>query len=112
MRELSDQQIDLAVTTLDRLMNSRGLSQTDLAQLSGVNQSTISKTITRSQVPSADLLRKLLQAIGLKLADVLNETDGLGHEILGYLATPLTGVVSDEKCDLELRRVVGEIKRI
>jgi transcriptional regulator with XRE-family HTH domain len=112
MRELSNQQIDLAVTTLDRLMNSRGLTQTELAQLSGVTQSTISKIIARSQVPSGEILKKLLQAIGLKLADVLNETDGLGHEILGYLATPLTGVVRDEKCDKELRRVVAEIKRI
>jgi transcriptional regulator with XRE-family HTH domain len=93
-------------------MNSRGLAQTQLAQRSGVNQSTISKIINHSQTPGVDNLKKLFQALGLKLGDVLNETDELGHEILGYLATPLTGVVKDKRCDAELRRVVKWIKEI
>jgi transcriptional regulator with XRE-family HTH domain len=112
MRQLTNHQIDLAVTTLQRLMNSRGLTQTELAQLSGLNQPAISKIIARSQVPSVENLKKLFQAAGLKLSDVLNETEGLGHEILGYLATPLTGVVKDERCDSELRNIVKKIKEV
>jgi transcriptional regulator with XRE-family HTH domain len=112
MRSLSIQQIDLAITTLERLKNSRGLSQMQLAQLSGINQSTISKILGRSQSPSLENLKSLFQAVGLKLSDVLNETDELGHEILGYLATPLTGAAKDKQADAELRRVVKEIKAI
>jgi transcriptional regulator with XRE-family HTH domain len=106
MNLLSNQKIDLAVTTLQRLMNSRKLTQTQLAQLSGVNQSAISKIIHGFQAPSVENLKKLFQAVGLKLGDVLNETNELGHEILGYLATPLTGAVKDKRADTELRRVV------
>jgi transcriptional regulator with XRE-family HTH domain len=110
MRQLSNQQIDLAITSLEKLRNSRGMTQTELAQISGVHQPTISKITAGSQVPSVEVLKKLFQAVGLKLGDVLNETEGLGHEILGYLATPLTGVAKDEKSDSELRRVIDKIK--
>src|SRR6266849_1351623 len=112
MRELSNHQTDLAITSLQRLMDSRGLTQTELAQLSGVNQSTISKIIARSQIPSVENLKKLFQAVGFKLSDVLSETEGVGHEILGYLATPLTAVAKDEKCDSELANVVRRIKEV
>jgi len=112
MRELSGNQIELAVTTLERIVDSRGLTQTELAQLSGVKQSTISKVKNRSQMPSEEILKKLFQAIGYKLSDVLNENDGRGYEILGYLATPLTGVVKDARSDSELKSVVDRLKEI
>jgi transcriptional regulator with XRE-family HTH domain len=112
MSKLSSEQTEFAVATLQRWMDSRELSQTDLEQMSGVNQSTISKVLNRSQVPSVEVLKKLYQGIGHKLSDILHETDALGHEILGYLATPLTAVVKDERSDAELRRVVSKIKEI
>jgi len=112
MKSLSNERIDFAVSTLKRLMNSRGMTQLQLAQLSDVNQSTISKVINGSQSPSLENLKKLFQAVGLKLSDVLNETDELGREILGYLATPLTGAVKDRQADAEVRRVVRQNKEI
>ena len=112
MTKISNEQTEFAVATLQKWMDSRELTQTDLEQMSGVNQSTISKILNRSQAPSVDVLKKLFQGIGHKLSDILHETDALGHEILGYLATPLTAVVKDERSDKELRRVVSRIKEI
>ena len=90
------------------------MKQKLLEQLSGVTQSTISKILNRTQenngdvyTPSEEVLRKLFQAMGLKLADIVTESDHTANEILGYLATPLTGVSPEE--DAEIRRIVEEI---
>jgi transcriptional regulator with XRE-family HTH domain len=112
MKKLTNEQTEFAVATLQKWMDSRGFSQTDLEQVSGVNQSTISKILNRSLAPSADVLKKLFQGMGHKLSDILHETDALGHEILGYLATPLTAVVKDERSDRELTRIVSTLKEI
>jgi transcriptional regulator with XRE-family HTH domain len=116
MRELSMEQIEYAIGRLVRLVEIRGVKQTQLEHASGVNQSTISKILSRSQdsadhyTPSEEILRKLFQGLGLKLSDILNETDEIPDEILGYLATPLTGL--DAKCDNELRRIVAMVQTI
>src|SRR6266478_1577594 len=85
MKELTKEQVEYAVGRLQRLAEFRKFSQTQLEQMSGVNQSTISKIFSRAQDPSLEVLKKLFQAVGLKLGDVLNETDGLAHELFGYL---------------------------
>src|SRR5882724_10571955 len=113
MENLSVEQIAFAVTFLDQLMKSRGLSQTQLQQLSGVAQSHISKIISHQVDPTPEVLRKLFQAMGLKLDDVLHETPGAtASEILGYLATPLTAVVRNPHASAELERVVAEIRTV
>ena len=63
MRNLNKEQIEYAVTSLKRIVDSRGLSQTQLEQLSRVNQSTISKIFSRAMVPSFEMLGKLYQAV-------------------------------------------------
>lgn len=110
MRELSMEQVEYAICRLVSLVEFREIKQTQLEHLSGVNQSTISKIISRSQEPSEEILRKLFQALGLKFADILNESDCLPNEILGYLATPLTSL--SEKADVELRRIVSLVGRV
>jgi transcriptional regulator with XRE-family HTH domain len=120
MNELTHEQIEYALGRLIALIGFRGLNQPQLVQLSGVPQPTISKVMNYAQntgsdgkrafVPSADLLKKLFLALGLKLADVLNESDAAPQEITGYLATPLTGVVGDPKADRELGSVVARVK--
>jgi transcriptional regulator with XRE-family HTH domain len=112
MKELSKEQIEYAIGRLQKLVEFRTLSQTQLEQLSGVNQSTISKIFSRAQDPSAEVLKRLFQAIGLKLADVLYETDSLAHELYGYLATPLTNIVRDGAAEDGLRDVVARIKKV
>lgn len=117
MRELTMEQVEYAVARLRRLIEFRDIKQTQLDQWSGVTQSTISKVLSRSQdsggdkyTPSEDVLRKLFHALGLKLSDILNESDSISDEILGYLATPLTALT--EKRDGELRRNVARIRAI
>ncbi len=110
MRQLSKEQLEFAVGRLQQLVEYRGLSQTQLEEWSGIAQSTISKILKRSLDPSPDNLKKLCRAIGVKLSDLTNEIELFGHELVGYLATPLTGLSAEE--DAELRTVVEKIKRL
>src|SRR5262245_477341 len=111
------EQTEYAVGRLIRLVQSRKYTQTQLEQLSGVSQSTISKILSSRPEhgvdryrPSVDVLTKLFKAIGLKLSDILSESDRPPDEILGYLATPLTGL--SDTADQELRRVVRLIQDV
>lgn len=117
MSELTKEKIEYAVGRLMRLVESRKIKQTQLELWSGVNQSTISKILSPSQeaapdryTPSEDVLRKLFQALGLKLADIIVETDRIPEEIIGYLATPLTGLSPD--AEREVKRIVSLIREI
>ena len=110
--EIKAELAEFAVTTLRNLVEHRGLTQTHLADISGVAQSEISKIFRSEKTPSLEQLRKLANALGIKLSDILNGTDGSHDEILGYLATPLTAVVTKRakaECILE---VVQKIRAI
>jgi DNA-binding phage protein len=67
MRELKQEEIEYAIGRLDVYMASRGLNQSDLKGLSGVEQSTISKILHRRQEPSLENLQKLFGGLGLQL---------------------------------------------
>ncbi len=109
MRQLTIEQTEYAVGTLVRLVAHRGVTQTQLAQDTKVNQSTISKILNRTlETPSEEMLAKLFKALGVNLNDILNEPDCLPEKILGYLATPLTAL--SEPAHKELHRVVGELR--
>jgi transcriptional regulator with XRE-family HTH domain len=117
VKALTQEQTEFAVGRLVRIVETRKFTQTQLEQLSGVNQSTISKILSSRHepgidryTPSEDILTKLFRALGLKLSDILNESDLLPDEILGYLATPLTGL--SDAADGELRRTVHVIQAI
>jgi transcriptional regulator with XRE-family HTH domain len=120
MKQITHEQIEYALGRLIAIVERRGLNQTQLEQLSGVPQPTISKILNRSDgvgidtrrpaLPSEEVLKKLFKALGLRLTDVLNEPDAAPQEIVGYLATPLTGVVQDVKSDSELTALVDRIK--
>lgn len=110
MKQLSNEQIEFAVGHLQQLVESRGLSQTQLEESSGIAQSTISKILKRSLDPSPEALKKLYRAIGQNLSHIVNDTEVFGHELIGYLATPLTGLATSE--DAELRKLVDEVKGV
>src|SRR5258708_16055859 len=117
MPELTKEQIEYAVGRLMRLVESRKIKQTQLELWSGVNQSTISKILSPSQeiagdryTPSQEVLRKLFQALGQKLADIMVETERIAEEIIGYLATPLTGLTPN--AEKEVKRVVSLIRQV
>ncbi|MFZ2493490.1 MAG: helix-turn-helix transcriptional regulator [Thermoanaerobaculia bacterium] len=110
MRALSREQVEYALGRLLQLIHYRNYTQTQLEAWSGVKQSRISKLMTRVAEPSEPELRKLFEALGLRVGDILNETDRLAPEILLYLASPLTGL--SPRADAELRRVVGQVQDV
>lgn len=113
MINLSPEQIAFAVASLDKLVKRRDLTQTQLANQSGVAQSQISKILKDQAEPSSETLRKLFQALGLKLEHILHEAHSTTtDEIVGYLATPLTAVVASPQVNGELERMVSEIRRV
>jgi transcriptional regulator with XRE-family HTH domain len=109
---LSKEQIEYAVTFLIQLAESRGLNGTQLHQLSGVSQPTVSLVISRAQPPSRDVLEKLCRAVGVPLADIIHCEAAVSKSLHIYLATPLTEVVRDPAMDAELRRIVQKIKEV
>ncbi|TWX58474.1 helix-turn-helix domain-containing protein [Colwellia hornerae] len=56
---------------LKKLRNEKALSQPDLADLTGIEQSYLSKLENDKSMPSNDIFRKLLTAYGLSLADFI-----------------------------------------
>lgn len=114
MGQLSKERIEYAVARLDCVVTSRGITQTLLENLSGVSQGTISKTLHPQDddpyVPTEEILGKLFQGLGINLVEILNEPDCLPEKIIGYLATPLTGLADAQHKNL--RKVVSDLRAI
>jgi transcriptional regulator with XRE-family HTH domain len=111
MRDLKKEEIEYAIGRLEVYMTSRGLNQSDLEELSTVEQSTISKILNRRQEPSIENLEKLFEGLGLQFTDVHKAAaDRLPNILQGYLATPLTGLT--DKQDVSVRAVVEAVRRI
>jgi predicted transcriptional regulator len=84
-QELTAEQVEYAIRRLIQLIDIRGITQTWLAEASGVTQPTICKIVTgwkepgagQKYMPSEEVLSKLYRALGHKLSHILDETDGL-----------------------------------
>src|ERR1700722_7084666 len=110
MRGLKTEEIAYATGRLEAYMASRGLNQSELAELSGVEQSTISKILHRKQEPSLENLQRLFEGLGLQFTDVLRAaTDLVPRTLQGYLATPLTGL--SDKQDASVRSIVRTVRQ-
>ncbi len=109
MKQLTVEQIHLAVKRLDRYMKARGESQQSIEAKAGISQSTVSRILNGVQIPSIETLTKILDAIGVPPDEILDDPDALPSRLVGYFATPLTAVASNPVADTELRRVVREI---
>jgi transcriptional regulator with XRE-family HTH domain len=60
---------------LKKLRNEKALSQPDLADLTGIEQSYLSKLENDKSMPSNDIFRRLLAAYELSLADFITVFD-------------------------------------
>lgn len=73
-----DMLLDVATTgeKLKRLRRGRGMTQADLAEASGVAQSTIAQIerATRKE-PRPGTLKKLAPALGVEIAELLEDLD-------------------------------------
>jgi transcriptional regulator with XRE-family HTH domain len=63
--------------TLRHIREQVGLSQPELSELSGVAQGTISDLELGKRKPRGRTLRKLAQALGVQVADLLGESENL-----------------------------------
>jgi len=103
MKPLSKEQRAYAVASLQPAMDSRGFNQQHLHSTSGVAQSTISRILSPSAddryEPSEETLRKLFKGLGLDLDKIIGETEAMPQRITGYLASPLTAVVTDSRSE-------------
>ncbi len=112
MRQLSIEKLQFAVARLALIMARRGVSQTELAQLSGVGQPTISKVLgdDDSYSRTEDVLAKLFEGLGCNLYDVVSAPGSVPEKLFGYLATPLTAL--QQNAHAALRKVVSDVREI
>jgi transcriptional regulator with XRE-family HTH domain len=109
MRELKEHEVEYLIGRLEALMVSRGLNESELDDLSGVKQPTISKILHRRQEPSIDVLEKLFTiGLGYQLSDILSAADHTTKVLNGYMATPMTGL-SDE-ADVTVKNVIEAVR--
>jgi len=109
MTTMNSEEKAWVVKHIEQVRDSRGLKQVQLSELSGVPQPQISKIFSHQLEPPVEVLRKLSEALGLKLDDLLEEAPR-SDELVGYLATPLTGLSGE--AERERDRVVAEIREI
>jgi transcriptional regulator with XRE-family HTH domain len=64
----------MATFRLRFLRTNKGLTQIQLAELTGLDQSHISKLETGATKPSYDTLTRLAAALGITVADLLDES--------------------------------------
>lgn len=77
------------LVTLTLLMESKGLSEYKLAQLTGVSQSTINSFFKKNNIPSVYTLQSLCDGLGLTLSEFFSLTERLSQlVILKPQATP------------------------
>lgn len=108
MEHHSREQLEYVLNYVKRVFESRELKQTTLAADSSVEQSTISRLFNGHLEPSAELLRKLCRGLGTNFEEVVHSPQQAVPFLLGYLATPLTGLT--DRQDVELRKLVAALK--
>jgi transcriptional regulator with XRE-family HTH domain len=111
MKELSKEQLEYAVGCIKNVASKHGLNQPMLAEMSGVNQSTISKIYSGAAGTTREVLSKICRPLGLKLTDVLlHENTECNQPLCGYLATPLSGL--EPASEAQIEKLVRTIKTV
>ena len=110
MEEYTRGQLEYVLDYVKQVSQSRHLKQTVLEMDSGVPQPTISRLFAGQLEPTPELLRKLCMGLGTNFEEVVHTPERTVPYLLGYVATPLTGLSDAE--DRELRRLVLKLKAI
>ncbi len=84
---------------LNRLRLERNLSVYRLAELSGINQSTLANTFSRGTVPSVKHLELMCDTLGVSLSQFFAEDE-----------TPMTLTPQESELILNYRKLPGAIK--
>ena len=112
MARLSPEHNEYAVTTLEKIIRIREISQKQLEKQSGISQSEISRIQGKKKIPTKRELEQLFEALGIRLSDIISLVDNLPENLIAYVATPLTGITTDIKKDSALRSFVKRIETI
>jgi hypothetical protein len=113
MDNLTVEQLPFAVATLENLVNARGpYLNTARAPRRRQTIGDFKGPDPAQADPSPEVLVKPFKALGLKLDDILHDAPIAGvNELLGYLATPLTAVVTSAGQNADLERIVAVLHR-
>lgn len=87
------------------LRKSKGVSQRDLAEKSGISQRMIAYYETTAVIPPIEKLERLANALGASVADLVDQTDA-PHETLGLNTRTLKKVQLIEQLPPEDQRKV------
>jgi transcriptional regulator with XRE-family HTH domain len=104
--------------TLRHIREQAGLSQPELSELSGVAQGTISDIELDKRKPRGRTLRKLAQALGVEVADLIGEPEyPLGQAPPSPEQPPLNGFLEEERrvtsvAPSTLKEQIAFIKRL
>lgn len=79
-----------------RLRESKGLTKTRLAELSGVSQSYISDIEAGKKKPTVETLAKICSALGISLPDFLADEYKVDPDAL-YLSSLMKGMSEEER---------------
>jgi transcriptional regulator with XRE-family HTH domain len=110
MEDYTREQLEYVLNYVKQVFRSRDLKETTLAGDSGIAQSTVSRLLTGKLEPTVDVLRKLCMGLGTNFEEVVQTPQRAAPYLLGYLATPLTGLTESE--DHQLRKLVASLKNI
>src|SRR5689334_10294059 len=104
MEGYTREQLEYVLNYVKQVYGSRDYKETTLAADSGVAQSTVSRLFNGRIEPTVDVLRKLCTGLGTNFEEVVRTPQRVAPYLLGYVATPLTGLSDDQ--DRELRKLV------
>lgn len=95
------------IEKLNRLRLERGMSVYRLAELSGLNQSTLANTFSRGTVPSLRNLEIICSTLGLTLAQFFSE----GEESVPLTAEEAELLRNYRKLPPAVKKSIGDITR-
>jgi transcriptional regulator with XRE-family HTH domain len=94
------------VNNLKKLMIEHNKTQTDIAQIAGVSQGTVSDWLTGKKYPRMDKIQKIVDYFGLPVTALVNDGKGVS-----YYLNPETARLAQEAANDPETRLLLDAKR-
>lgn len=94
------------VNNLKKLMVEHNKTQTDIAQIAGVSQGTVSDWLTGKKYPRMDKIQKIVDYFGLPVTALVNDGKGVS-----YYLNPETARLAQEAANDPETRLLLDAKR-
>ena len=88
-----------AVDKLRQHLKEMGISQSELARMSGLHFATINRILNRSQEFKPNTMVKIADALNIKISDLTEDSISFNYSVQGYLQfnTKITHITSFEQ---------------